>query len=54
MITIQHIKAHLPSKNCQLTFMVRKKISNRKPKKSEVKLTDEYVDLDINCTIQIG
>lgn len=34
--------------------MLRKKISNPTPKNSEVKLTEEYVDLDINCTIQIG
>lgn len=34
--------------------MLRKKLSNSNPKKSEVKLTEEYVDLDINCTIQIG
>lgn len=31
--------------------MLRKKVSNSLPKSSEVKLTDEYVDLDIDCSL---
>lgn len=54
MIKVEHIKAHLPSKNCQLTFMLRRKPKTSATKQDEVKLTEDYVDIDVNCVIQAG
>jgi hypothetical protein len=54
MITVEHIKAHLPFKNCQLTFMLRRKPKAPVTNHNEIKLTEEYVDIDINCVIQVG
>jgi hypothetical protein len=54
MIKIEHIKAHLPFKNCELSFMLRRKEPSNGPQPCKLKLTEDYVDIDVNCALQLG
>jgi hypothetical protein len=54
MIKIEHVKAHLPFKKCELVFMLRKKEPGTSAQPSPLKLTEDYVDMDTSCSIHLG